>query len=280
MKKARGIMGMWLKRLIKPLMNERGAVGDAGDPPAADAVTFDENGFIAGTNYKSVPEMIKAHGELKSKLDAQGNEIGTLRKAVDSLSAKKETPAAAPTKTDAPDYDAEIASVNEQIAKLDTMDDKFGEKQAKLISTLTNLTAKAIHERTLNAAGELMKKELSTRDQKAALDKFHADNPDFKTPETQAEIDEFLANDRSGMHDKFSAYFKIQADKAMAAVAEQTTKNAEMQRALDLANGKAETGKVIVKGQSPQNVTKQPTNLTGKERDAAMLEALKATRGT
>jgi hypothetical protein len=279
MKKAKGIAEM-LKWFFKPLMNERGVIGDQGGDDGAD-----DTPIIPGTTYKTIEDVAKALTEKDQLINKHGNELGSLRnekatllQTVEKLS--KQEKAATPAKTDAPDYDTEISSVRDQIAKLDTMDDKFSEKQAKLISTLTELTAKATHERTLNAAGELMKKELSTRDQKAALEKFYADNPTFKTPETQAEIDEFLANDRSGMHDKFSAYFKIKADKALAEVAERDAKNAEMQRALDLTKGKNETGKVIVKGQSPQTVTKQPTNLSGAERDAAMLEALKASRGT
>lgn len=47
---------------------------------AADSITLDENGFIPGTPYKSMAELIKGHTELKSLYDSQGNELGKIRK--------------------------------------------------------------------------------------------------------------------------------------------------------------------------------------------------------
>jgi hypothetical protein len=54
--------------------------------------------------------------------------------------------------------------------------------------------------------------------------------------------------------------------------------NAEMKRVRALQQGKDATGKVIVKGQSPGQVTKQP-KVTGNELNAQMAAALSAARG-
>ena len=124
-----------------------------------------------------------------------------------------------------------------------------------------------------------MKKELSDRDQKAQTKAFYDANPTFNTPEMQGRIKDYLANDRTGMSDPLVAFREIERDDARAQLKQISDQNAEMQRALDLVKGKNETGKVIVKGQSPQGVTKQPNNLTGRDRDAAMAEALAKLNG-
>lgn len=270
MKKA---MRQFFGMILKPLMNERGAIGDApdggGEPPAVNP--------LDGTPFKSPEEAAKGYLNLKALHDSQANELGTLRKVVDTLS--KQQPAAAPTaKAEAPDYDSEIAATNKAIEKLDPMQENYQSELSKLLVKSNSLTAAKVKDTVLNTAGNLFQEELSKRDQQAALNKFYGEYPDFKRPETQAEIGDFLANDQTGMHDKFSAFFKLRSDKALALAGQKDAENAEMQRALDLMKGKNETGKVIVKGQSPQSTTKQPTNLSGAERDAAMAQALAALR--
>jgi hypothetical protein len=147
-----------------------------------------------------------------------------------------------------------------------------------LISKLTSLTAKAQHEKTLNAAGELMKNELSARDVQAQTKAFHEANPTFSTPEMQARINEYIANDKTGMSDPLSAFREIQRDDIAAEATALKQQNEEMRKVLELAQGKKETGKVIVKGQSPAAVTKTG-KVTGKDLDAGMLAALQAAKG-
>lgn len=239
---------------------------------------------IAGTNFKTPEELAAAYqseisqrSNLEKKLGEQGSELGTLRKVVESFAAQKATPAE-PAKPAGPDYDAQIAEVEMQLENIDPMADDFPKKQRGLISKLTKLTALSQHEKTLNAAGELMKKELSDRDAKAQTEAFHKANPEFNTPEMQARIKDFIAADKTGMHDPLSAFYQIQRDDLSAQSQELAAQNAEMKRVLDLAKGKDETGKVIVKGQSPAAVTK-PGKVTGKDLDAQMMAALKAAKG-
>ncbi len=76
-----------LKMLARPLMNQRGQAGEGAPDP--NAFEIDENGFIAGTNYKSVQDLIKGHGELKNKFDAQGNELGQVRGRAQELAERE-----------------------------------------------------------------------------------------------------------------------------------------------------------------------------------------------
>jgi len=243
-----------------------------------------EDKGIAGTGFRTPEELaaayIKEQGQrthLERKIGEQGNELGTLRKIAENLSSSKKEPAAA--KPQGPDYDTEIAGVQKQIQDLDPMADGYQKTLSDLVTKATKLSAISQHEKTLNAAGEMMKKELTERDIKAQTKAFHDANPTFNTPEMQARIKEYVANDRTGMADPLSAFREIERDDARAQLKQISDQNAEMQRALDLTKGKAETGKVIVKGQSTQAATKQPTNLTGKDRDAAMAEALAKLNG-
>jgi hypothetical protein len=272
-----------LCRLVKPLMNERGSVGDPPAEPAPNAVELDENGFIPGTSYKSVADLVKGHSELKGKLDSQGNELGALRKFAETVEPivkgalnKKEAPAAAAPA--GPDYEAEIAAVQSQIKDLDPMADNYQKTLADLVAKSNLLVAKAQHEKTLNAAGEMFKKELSERDSKAAKDAFLRDNPSFSTPEMQARINDFLAKDKTGMEDPFTAFRKIEADDARIEKDRLAAENAEMKKVLELSKGKETTGKVVVKGQAPTQPTKQP-KATGKDLDAGMAAVLANMRG-
>jgi len=273
--KTRGnVVMMLIERLLKPLMNQRGAVGDA-DP---NAVEVDENGFIPGTSYKSVSDLIKGHTDLKGKFDAQGNELGSLRKQTETLATtlkdtltKKDQPADPAKKT--ADYDTELSTVEDQIKKLDPMKENYQETLADLVKKATKLSAQSQHEKTLSAAGELMKKELTERDVKAQTKAFHDANPTFNTPEMQTRIKEYLAKDKTGMSDPLVAFREIERDDIAAKATVLETENAEMKKALALQQGKESTGKVVTKGQSPGAATKSP-KLTGKDLDNAMMGSL------
>ena len=80
------------------------------------------------------------------------------------------------------------------------------------------------------------------------------------------------------MHDPMSAFFQIQRDDAIAQANQTATENAEMKKILELQKGKEATGKVVVKGQSPNQGATNPTKATGKDLDAGMAAALAKTR--
>jgi len=262
-------------------MNQRGEVG-AGEPPA-DGIARDENGFIPGTTFKTVEELAKGFQETKSEHGRISNEYGNLKKDHDGLKSQAQTLAETLKETlgkgkEEPvakgiDYDSEIQNVISQVENLDPMKENFQSELAKLMLKSNQLTAERTKTTVLKSAGELFQKELQDRDIKTSQKEFLKANPTFNTPEMQKRINDYIANDPTGMHDKMSAFAEIKASDAevRATALEQT--NAEMQKVLDLQAGKDKTGKVIVKGQSPGQITKQPI-LTSKERDDAMADAL------
>ncbi len=273
------VMG-FLGRLIRPLMNERGEVDvtPAGDPPA---VPLDENGFIPGTTFKTVEELVKGFQETKADHGRISNELGQVRGQAQTLAetlketltkSKQAEPAAKGT-----DFDTEINAAQNALKKLDPMADDFAAQQAELVGKITDLKAEKVKKTVLSEAGKLFQQELKDRDSKTAEKTFLDQNPTFNTPEMQAKIKDFIAKDRTGLHDDMSAYFALQAQEVAVDRERLAKQNEEMQKALDLQKGKDSTGKVFAKGDSPGQQTNQP-KLEGKDRDAAMLAALNKVR--
>ena len=176
------------------------------------------------------------------------------------------------------DYDTELSNVSAQIEKLDPMKDNYQGELAKLMAKSNQLTAARTKEVVLGEAGKLFQKELQDRDTITSQKEFLKANPTFNTPEMQKRISDYIANDTTGMHDKMSAFFAVEKEDALLQAKTLSDQNAEMMKALELQKGKDSTGKVIVKGQSPGQVTNKPI-LTGKDRDAAMAEALAKVNG-
>jgi hypothetical protein len=266
-------------------MEENGLPEDvATEDVSPDRVDESDSG---GTGFKSNEELVTGYKSLLKKLGEQGNELGTHRKDAEFYRTQAETlqsllkeqmgkPQAAPQKSQGIDYDSEIAGIEQQIQTLDPMEDGYQKTLASLVAKSNKLTAAAQHEKTLGAASEMFRKELSDRDTKAARDAFYRENPTFNTPETQAKIRDYLANDRTGMSDPLVAFREIQRDEAAAKAAALEAENAEYKKLIELNKGKDEAGKVVVKGQSPgQQQTKQP-KVTGKDLDAGMAAALRS----
>jgi uncharacterized membrane-anchored protein YhcB (DUF1043 family) len=244
------------------------------------SIPLDENGFIPGTSYKTFDDFVKGHSELKGKLDSQGNELGALRKIaelaqanVQNFNQRKEAPA----KVEGPDLEGELGTIQQRIQELDPMEDNYQKELASLFAKSNKLAAKMAQDKTLSAAEQLLKKELSDRDARAAKQEFIRNNPSFETPEMQARIQDFLTKDKTGIHDPLSAFFQIQRDEIAAQTERIAAENAEMKKALDMAKGKDATGKVVVKGQTA-TPPKPQTILKGKDRDAAMADALAKLR--
>lgn len=279
------MLGRFLSRLIKPLMNQRGAVGD--EPPA-DGIARDENGFIPGTTFRTVEELAKGFQETKADHGRISNEYGNLKKDHDGLKSQAQTLAETLKETlgkgkqepaaQGTDYDKEISAIVDQMSKLDPMTDNYQGQLAKFVAQANALTADKVKNAVLGEAGKLFQKELQDRDIKMSQKEFLKANPTFNTPEMQARINDFLSKDTTGMHDKMSAFFALEKESLAAENDQIKQTNAEMQKALDLQKGKESTGKVIVKGQSPGQVTNKPI-LTGKDRDAAMAAALAKVNG-
>ena len=225
---------------------------------------------LEGTPFKSGAEAAKGYMNLKALHDAQANELGTLRKFAETVAPivqghldKTKAPAA---EAQGPDFDTEISAVNQQIQKLDPMSDTYQKDLADLVAKSNSLVAKA----SAKTAQEILKKELSERDARAARAEFEKSNPSFRTPEMQTRIKDFLVNDKTGMHDAMSAYFQIQRDDI-------AKEHDEMKKVLELTKGKEKTGTVVVKGQTTPPPAKPP-KATGKDLDAGMAAVLAAQR--
>jgi hypothetical protein len=278
-------VGMFLLRFVKPLMNQRGLVGDA----PTDGIARDENGFIPGTTFKTVEELAKGFQETKADHGRISNEYGNLKKDHEGLKLQAQTLADTlkdtlgkgkePAKTDTGvDFDKEITTALAELKKLDSMKEDFTERQAELVGKITDLKTEKVKNVVLSEAGKLFQEELKNRDVKTSQKEFLKNNPTFNTPEMQKRINDYIANDPTGMHDKMSAFFALEKEDLAAERDSLKQTNAEMQKALDLQKGKDTTGKVIVKGQSPGQVTHTP-KLTGKDLDNAMADALRKQRG-
>lgn len=253
-------------------------------------VTVGEDGFIPGTTYKSVDELLKGHQALKEKFDSQGNELGEVRKAHEGLKSQAETLAtvlkeqlnkgtiAEPTKTI--DYGAELVNIEKQIQELDPMAADYQRTLASLVAKSNKISALDQHEKTLSAAGELMRKELTERDVKLAQETFYRENPTFNTPEMQAKIREYIARDKTGMSDPLSAFREIQRDEIAAEAKRLAEENAEFKRLIDLNKGKTEAGTVVVKTQGSGQQTETKSKVTGKDLDMGMLSILKSMNPT
>ena len=274
-------------------MNKDGATNDVEvTNPEAGAGAGEGGGeeFIAGTPFKSVEELAKGYSNLKTLSDSQGNELGNLRKSHDGLKTQTDTlmsllkeikSSAAPAQeTPAkPDYDGEIATIESQIKGLDPLAPDYQSSLSNLLSKSTRIAAKAAEDRALSAAGELFKKELTERDIKSAQSQFFQNNQDFSTPEMQARIQEYIAKDKTGMTDALSAYREIQRDDALSRAQALEAENLEYKRLIDLNKGKEEAGKVVVKTQTTPQPPAPPAKVAGKDLDAGMMAALRASRG-
>ncbi len=237
-----------------------------------------EEAIIPGTTYKTIEDVAKALTEKDQLIARHGNELGALRAEKNTLLQTIEKlssgggKAPEPKEPQGPTYEAEIAGVDKAIDKLDPMSDNYQSELRNLIAKRTELVASLQHEKTLSAASEIFKKELNERDIKNTQQRFLEENPSFNTPEMQARIREYIAKDKTGMSDALSAFREIERDDARAELQRLAEEKAELEKMLNLQKGKNSTGKVIVKGQSPQDHKQQ--KVTGKDLDAGMMEAL------
>jgi myosin heavy subunit len=271
------------KRGFMPENNEN----VSGKNDVVEELPLDDNGFIAGTTYKSPTELVKGYTNLMEKFSAQGNELGSIKKDHDSLKSQAETLAALvkekmvggtsekPATEQAVDFDAELSNIEGQMRELDPLSLTYSKSVSELMNKITKLSTQKTRNEVMSEASKLIKQELTNRDIKASHEAFHSENPLFNTPEMQTRIKEYIAKDKTGMSDPLSAFREIERDDARIEAKKLADENAEMKRLIDLNKGKEETGKVVVKNGSPGAPT-QPAKAQGKDLEAGMLNAIKA----
>ena len=244
-----------------------------------DTITPDEPYLGTWKTREAAEEGFK---NLTGKLDSQGNELGSLRKQVEYFqgqlqNSQGQQQAKAEPEAKGPDYGAEMQALQKEMLSLDSDEPGYHKSLGKLIVKSNQITAEKTKQETLSAAQQEFTKALDERDMAAMHKGFYQDNPDFNTPDMQMRIQEYLANDRSGMSDPMVAYREIQRDDATAEATALKEENAEIKRLLSLKKGEESTGKVVIKGQSPQQKTKAP-KATGAALDQGMQEVLDALK--
>jgi len=237
--------------------------------------------------WKTKGDAAEGLKNLQTKLSEQGNETGNLKARLDEagtlmqeMSVKLEASEKASTEKasdlNASNIKSEQVKINQQIADLDPVDDDYSAKLTKLMTKSNSIAAQSQHEMTLQAATDAFKSELDERDVQSAHKKFYDANPEFNTPEIKQKIQEYIANDETGMSDPLVAFREIQRDDAMAKATELETQNAELSERLNLKKGAGETGTVILKGHADQMKSQQKT--TGAERNQGMQGVLDSLR--
>ena len=170
-----------------------------------------------------------------------------------------------------------MKAIQKEMSSLDPDDPTYQKDLGKLVIASNQIAAQQATQNALSAAQEEFTKALDERDIQSMQKDFYRDNEDFNTPDMQMRIQERLANDQTGMSDPMVAYREIQRDDIAARATELEEENAEIKRLLELKKGEESTGKVVTKGQSPQQKTKQP-KATGADLDKGMQEALNALK--
>jgi len=237
-----------------------------------------EDPYIPGTNFKTKDEAAQGWNSLNEMKGKQSNEIGALRQQVEMQQQviASLTPAqqAAQEAAQGPDYETEIEGIYGKMEGLDIDAPDYGKQITQLTRQSNQLTAQMQHDRTLKTAMGKFQEELGSMKKEGQYNKFYEQNPEFKTPEMQARIKEYVANDPTGLSDSLDAFRAIQRDDLAAKTEELTKRNAELEKLVALKGGTDSTGTVITKAQSVQ--TKNEPPLRGAALKQAQVDAFNA----
>jgi hypothetical protein len=231
-------------------------------------------------NWKTREQAQEGLDNMQKLLDSQGNELGSLRKQSELMQSRMDmqqpqeaAPEAKPKEQSGPDYDKEMAKIEKLMSELDQDESDYQAQLGKLVSQSNAITAEAATQKALDAAQAHFSETLDKRDVQDMQRKFKEQNPDFESPDMQMAINEFMANDPTGMHDQMSAYFAIKEQGAGQGLTEAQTRIAELEERLNIAGGQNDVGKVVTKSQAPRQPTNK-TKATGADLDRGMMEAL------
>jgi hypothetical protein len=239
-------------------------------------------------SWKSKEDAEEGLKNLQGKMSDQGNEAGQLRKQVEAgeirlgemqatIDAGEKASQQKASDLEAEGIQGEQAKISKEIENLDPVDEGYTKKLTALIGKSNAIAAKGQHQKTLSAATEAFRSELDERDVRSAHQSFDGANPDFRTPEMQQRIKEYIANDKTGMSDALVAFREIQRDDLASNNKELSEQNEELMNRLNLKKGTDETGTVILKSQGIQD-PKPQTKTTGAARNAGMQAVLDKQR--
>ena len=239
-------------------------------------------------SWKTKEDAEEGLKNLQGKMSDQGNEAGQLRKQVEDgevrlgemqvqIDAGNKASEQKASDEEAEGVEKEQAKIDKEIKDLDPVEEGYTPKLTALIRKSNAIAAKGQHSKTLAAATDAFRSELDDRDIRSAHQSFDGANPDFRTPEMQARIKEYIANDKTGMSDALVAYREIQRDDLASSNKDLSEQNEELMKRLNLKKGTDETGTVILKSQGTQTPEPQ-TKTTGAARNAGMQAALDKQR--
>ena len=272
-----------------------------GEPQAGDT---GDKGKGEGDSYlgdwKTKEEAEKGLTNMQKLLDGQGGELGSLRKQTDinqGIIADLQSRAGAVGAEGAPgavqgeaggvavndqiaELESELATVEQEMDGLDPVStEKYQKTHNELSKKARGISNQIVRIESVGQAREEFGKALEQRDIESTHEAFYGENPDFNTPEMQAQIKEKLATDKTGMSDPLVAYREIQRDAVTAENADLKIQLEEAQKLANLAGGVAESGKVVTRNASGvQAKTTQP-KLKGKELFEGALDVARKARG-
>jgi hypothetical protein len=225
------------------------------------------------------PDFEKRYSELVKKLGEQGNQLGELRKQNESYAKqmadfqeqskqKVETARNMPPPTD---YEKMLREVAKRYEEGDITYEQSLLESNKITREMSKAEAEAEKAALIEQARSEVFNILSAKDNEVQAERWHEQNPDFRTLQETGELEAIKAQDP--VLDDVSAYFKAQALKAK----EEAAKAFELGKAeaMRIAAGSQKAGKVLADPGTSMQQQSKPKPRTEAELKQSMLAAIK-----
>lgn len=224
-----------------------------GDPGTGD-------GKILG-KFETPDDLATAYTNLEKEFGQKRDEVGQLRQQNEELTAAQQ--AAADKANAQPDVDFDAASADIQ--------KKIEDGDLSLTDGMNQLM-KITHDRTLNETEAKIADYDKEKSAQEMYDGFLKDNPLYTELDEAGELD--AAIQANPMHDKFSAYYAIKAERDAKAAAD-----AAREETLKLANGAAGSQVLLDgNGQGARDFVQPRKDLSPSEKLTGMQQALARAR--
>lgn len=228
---------------------------------------------------KSREDVIKSYSELETKIGTQGDELGKIREDLKSSQSAQQQMSGqidgmksmvsdtGKEKEPGRNFDADLAQITKAIDE--------GEME---LSEGIRQSSEITRERTLGEARQIYSELDQEREASRTINDFKK-TTDFEEVRASGKLDAF--KQQNSMHDDFSAYYALKAQRAeesgKAAVEEAYQKGLTEKQ--NLAAGTEVADSVLKKPGSEMRQTTTPQGpLTGDQRRGSMLDALKRSR--
>lgn len=215
------------------------------------------DGKILG-KFETPDDLATAYTNLEREFGQKRDEVGQLRKQNEELTAAQQQAAQTPQDID---FDAATGDIQKKIE----------DGELELTEGLNQLM-RITHDKTLAETEARLSEYDRERTAQEMQDKFLQENPLFTELDQSGELD--AAIQANPMHDKFSAYYEIKAQRDAAEAAE-----AARQEALKLANGAAGSQVLLDgNGQGAREFVQPRKDLSENDKLTGMQQALQRAR--